>query len=131
MKQTTIVAIIMSGALAIGAVILAQEQTPASTGVPAGTNVTVENGKQIVAITAKGGYLPTVSTAKAGIPTTLRMTTNGTFDCSSALALPAINYQKNLPASGVTDIELPPQPAGSTFKGLCSMGMQRFEIAFK
>jgi hypothetical protein len=42
-----------------------------------------------------------------------------------------MNYQKNLPPSGVTEIEIPPQEAGSTFEGLCGMGMYGFEIAFK
>src|ERR1035437_5756964 len=56
-------------------------------------NVTMENGKQIIAINVKGGYSPRVSTAKAGIPTILRFKTNGSFDCSSSLYLPSINYR--------------------------------------
>jgi plastocyanin domain-containing protein len=59
------------------------------------------------------------------------MQTTGTFDCSSTLNIPSLNYQKNLPATGVTEIEIPPQPAGSTIEGLCGMGMYKFEIAFK
>lgn len=132
MKTPTIIAIIIGGAFVIGAFILSQgTSATAPTNSPPENNVTVENGKQIVTISAKGGYSPRISKAKTDMPTTLRIQTNGTFDCSSALNLPSMNYQKNLPATGVTDIELPPQKAGSTFEGLCAMGMYRFQIAFE
>jgi plastocyanin domain-containing protein len=93
-------------------------------------NVSVVDGKQIVAITAKGKYSPPVSVARAGVPTVLRMRTNGTFDCTSALTISAIGYQANLPPSGVTDIEIPPQQPGVTIQGLCAMGMYNFTIKF-
>lgn len=91
---------------------------------------TIIEGKQVVEITAKGGYSPRIVTVKADTPTILRVSTKGTFDCSSALSLPAINYQTNLPPSGVTDIEIPAQKAGTTMRGLCAMGMYNFEIKF-
>lgn len=93
----------------------------------AGNNVRIENGQQIIEIKARGGYLPRVSTAKAGMPTTLRVNTNGTFDCSSALRIPSLKVSKNLPANGVTDIDLGTLAAGS-ISGNCSMGMYPFEI---
>lgn len=110
---------------------LSQGKTTSQAVTAPANNVTVENGKQIVAISAKGGYSPRISEAKADTPTVLRVDTNGTFDCSSSLNLPSMNYQKNLPATGVTDIEIPAQKAGSTFEGLCGMGMYKFQIAFK
>ncbi len=131
MKTPTIIAIIIGGAFVIGASVLSQDKTTAPVDAQTENNVTVENGKQIVTISAKGGYLPRISEAKADMPTTLRVDTNGTFDCSASLNIPSMNYQKNLPATGVTDIEIPAQKAGSTFEGLCGMGMYRFEIAFK
>lgn len=131
MKTPTIIAIIIGGAFVVGAFMLSQDKTATPAGAPPLNNVTVENGKQIVTISAKGGYLPRISEAKADMPTILRVDTNGTFDCSSSLNLPSMNYQKNLPATGVTDIEIPPQKAGSTFEGLCGMGMYKFQIAFK
>lgn len=131
MKTSTIIAIIIGGAFVVGAFILSQDKTTAPTDISPVNNVTVENGKQIVSISAKGGYLPRKSEAKADMPTILRVDTNGTFDCSSSLNIPSMNYQKNLPATGVTDIEIPAQKAGSAFEGLCGMGMYRFEIAFK
>lgn len=133
MKKSTIIAIIIGGAFIVGAFLLSGRDTPTTvtdTAQPQ-NNVTVEGGKQIVSISAKGGYLPRISEAKADMPTTLKIETTGTFDCSSTLNLPAMNYQKNLPPTGITEIEIPPQAAGSTFEGLCGMGMYRFEIAFK
>ncbi len=131
MKTPTIIAIIIGGAFVIGAFALSQDKSTVPTDTSAINNVTVEDGKQIVTISAKGGYLPRISQAKADMPTVLRVDTNGTFDCSSSLNLPSMNYQKNLPATGVTDIDIPPQKAGSTFEGLCGMGMYKFQIAFK
>jgi plastocyanin domain-containing protein len=97
----------------------------------ASSNVSLENGKQIIEIKAKGGYAPRITTAKANLPTILRVVTNGTFDCSSSLRIPALNYSQNLPPSGTTDIEVSAQPNGSTLKALCSMGMYNFSIQFK
>lgn len=133
MNKSTIIAIIIGGAFIVGAFVLSDRDTniTVTDTVQPQNNVTVEGEKQVVAISAKGGYLPRMSEAKADMPTTLKIETTGTFDCSSALNLPAMNYQKNLPPTGITEIEIPPQPAGSTFEGLCGMGMYRFEIAFK
>ncbi len=112
-----------------GAVILVQRNDGGSNdNVPVAV-ANVEGG-QLLEITAKGGYSPSSLRAKAGVPITLRVKTSGTFDCSSAISIPAIGYQKYLPASGVTDIPIPPQPAGTTLRGMCSMGMYNFSIRF-
>ncbi len=94
-------------------------------------NVSQDSDRQIILIQAKGGYAPRLTTAKAGVPTILRVETNATFDCSSALRIPALGYSGNLPPSGTTDIEVPAQTAGTTLKALCSMGMYNFSIDFK
>ncbi len=93
-------------------------------------NVRSVEGKQVIEVSAKGGYSPRMTVAKANVPTILRVTTNATFDCSSALRIPALSYSKNLPATGTTDIEVPAQAAGTTLKALCSMGMYNFSITF-
>lgn len=132
MKTPTIIAIIIGGAFVIGAFILSQgTSTTAPTNSSKENNVTVENGKQIVTISAKGGYSPKVTEAKADMPTTLRVKTQGTFDCTSTLNIPSLSYQKDLPPTGVTEIEIPPQQVGTILEGLCGMGMYKFEIAFK
>ncbi|OHA59847.1 MAG: hypothetical protein A2589_03365 [Candidatus Vogelbacteria bacterium RIFOXYD1_FULL_46_19] len=94
-------------------------------------NVTVVDGQQVIDLAAKGGYTPQVTEAAAGLPTVIKMSTAGTFDCSSALVIPSINYRANLPATGVTKIVIPPQVAGSQLQGSCSMGMYGFTINFK
>lgn len=93
-------------------------------------NVSIVDGKQIIEINAKGGYTPRTTTAKAGIPTVIKMTTNGSFDCSSAVSIPSLNYRKNLPQSGETFIDVPAQKAGTKLQGLCAMGMYNFSIYF-
>lgn len=93
-------------------------------------NVTVIDGKQFIEIEARGGYRPRISLVGADIPTVIKMKTGGTFDCSSALVIPALNYQANLPLSGETLIEVPPQKTGTVLRGLCSMGMYSFTISF-
>ena len=100
----------------------------ASTGSQA--NVTVVDGKQIIQITAKGGYAPRVTAAKANMPTVINVQTNGTYDCSSALNVPTVGFRKALPATGVTPIEIPPQKPGATVKGVCAMGMYNFAVNF-
>lgn len=102
-----------------------------ATGSSVPNNVSVVDGKQIVTITAKGGYSPRMTTAKADMPTTIKVVTRGTFDCSSALTIPSLSYQKNLPSTGETLIDVPPQSKGTTLKGLCSMGMYSFSIKFE
>ncbi len=93
-------------------------------------NVTIVDGKQIIEIKAKGGYIPRVSTARAGMPTILRFNTNGTFDCSAAVRIPSMSISKILPNSGITDIDLGNQKIGK-LQGICGMGMYPFEINFQ
>ncbi len=98
--------------------------------VPAASNVSVVDGKQIVEIQVKGGYQPKKSVAKAGLPTVLRFVTNGTFDCSSSMTIPSLKINKNLPNTGSTDIEIG-TPDTSTLQGTCSMGMYNFGVDFE
>lgn len=94
-------------------------------------NVSVVDGKQIIAIDAKGGYSPRTTLAAAGMPTVIRVNTQSTFDCSAAISIPSLGYRKNLPPSGVTEIEVPPQQAGTKLQGLCAMGMYGFVVNFE
>ena len=93
-------------------------------------NVSVVDDKQVITINAKGGYSPRVTTAKAGIPTVIKVATNGTFDCSSALTIPSLSYRSNLSPTGVTDIDVPSQKSGAKLQGLCAMGMYNFSVNF-
>ncbi len=85
---------------------------------------------QIVEVFAKNGYTPSITEAKAGVPTILKVVTKNTLDCSAALFIPSIKYQKYLPMTGETEIQLLPQKSGTTVTASCSMGMFGFEIRF-
>ncbi len=106
--------------------------TPVSD-VPSGdpANVAMADGKQVIAIQAKGGYSPKSTVAKAGVPTVIKMVTKGTFDCSSSLTIQSLGYQGVLPATGETLIDVPAQEKGATLQGVCSMGMYTFAIKFE
>lgn len=123
--------VLISVALVGGAVVLTREAAPSPSFPATPTdNVHMEDGIQIIEVTAKGTFKPQISSAKAGIPTILRVKTVGTFDCTSAVRIPSMNISKNLPPSGITDIDLG-TPAIGTLEGVCTMGMYSFEIAFQ
>lgn len=123
---------IMVGALFIaGGIVYARSSSTSTVQVVDAHNVSVTNGKQIVEIGVKGGYSPKLSSAKADMPTTLRMKTNATFDCSSGVVIPSLGYRQILPPSGETDIPVPAQKAGTTLEGNCVMGMYHFSVDFK
>ena len=93
-------------------------------------NVSITGNNQTITITAKGGYNPRTTNAKANLATKLKIQTSGTFDCSSSLVIPSLRYKTHLPPSGETVIEIPAQKPGSTIRGLCSMGMFNFTLNF-
>lgn len=92
--------------------------------------VEVVDGVQYITINAGGGYFPRVTEAQAGIPTKLIVKTNGVFDCSAALTIRSINYQKVLPQTGEEIIDIGTPVSGVPFSGTCSMGMYSFLINF-
>ena len=98
--------------------------------VSASNNSVIKDGVQYVTITARGGYSPRSSTAKAGIPTKLVMKTNGTYDCSASLVIRSLNYRGMLPNTGDTTIDAGTPKAGDVLKGVCGMGMYSFAVSF-
>ena len=127
--KLTVASIILALIFIGGAIIFARNGAKTDTAVLQ-NNVSVADGKQIIEIDAKGGYSPSVTIAKANIPTVIKVKTQGTFDCSSAIVIQSIGYRANLPPSGETLIEVPPQEAGSTLRGMCAMGMYNFSVKF-
>ncbi|MEK7101283.1 MAG: cupredoxin domain-containing protein [Patescibacteria group bacterium] len=128
MKQLPLIVSLLIAVVIIGgAVALGQKSDTTAQAVQ---NVSMEGEKQIIEIDAKGGYFPGLTTAKAGVPTVLRLKTNGTYDCSSAVAIPSIGFRKNLEATGVTEVEVPANVAQGTLEGMCSMGMYTFSVKF-
>lgn len=132
--KLTAISIIVAGALIGGSIlylgISASEGTGSLPDSDNQNNVSMVNGTQIVDVAVKGGYRPKKSVAKAGVPTVLRFSTNGTYDCSTSVRIPSMGISKFLPASGTTDIELG-SPKVSVLRGMCGMGMYTFEIDFE
>ena len=132
MNKQILVSVIVTVVL-IGGAFWFVSANPTSTPSVAGENasaVSVVDGKQIIEITAKGGYSPREVTAQAGLPTVLRIRTNGTFDCSSSLVIPKLSYQKFLESTAVEEIEVSSDMARGELQGLCSMGMYNFSVNF-
>ncbi len=127
--KATFISVIAAAVLIGGTFALTRGGSPQGDIAPA-NNVSVVEGKQIIEIRAKGGYLPRKSIAKAGIPTIIRFDTNGTFDCSSSVRIPSLNISKVLPQSGSADIDIGTGQLG-TLQGSCGMGMYPFEVEFQ
>lgn len=125
--KSTIISVAVALALIGGVFVLTRSSDGGA--VSNVNNVTIVDGKQVIEIKAKGGYLPRKSIAKAGIPTILRFDTNGTFDCSSSVRVPSLKISKTLPQTGVTDIDIGVGQPG-TLQGMCGMGMYPFEVEF-
>lgn len=117
-----------------GAIMLSRGNTATPvTGTPSEVpenNVAIVDGKQIITLSAKGGYEPRTSVAKAGIPTVIRFDTRGTFDCSASVRIPSMNISRMLPQTGSTDIDIGTPQAGP-LQGTCGMGMYPFEVTFQ
>jgi Cu+-exporting ATPase len=129
-KNTTPLSILIAAVLIGGALIFVATSGSGTATEENKNNVSMVDGKQIITITAKGGYSPRVTSAQSNVPTVLKVSTLGTFDCSSALTIPSLGYRNNLPSSGETLIDLPPQKPGTTLRGLCAMGMYNFAVNF-
>ena len=129
MKAATIT-ILIAGVMIGGFIfLLGKNNAQNNTQIDNIQNVTMVDGRQIIEIKAKGGYMPRVSTAKAGVPTIVRFDTNGTFDCSASVRIPSLGISEVLPNSGSKDIDLGTQKIG-TLQGTCGMGMYPFEVEF-
>jgi plastocyanin domain-containing protein len=121
------------GLFILGLVLLSGVSTDTTNTTPTSNvqgAVTMEGNNQILELRVRGGYFPSTINAKATTPGILRMTTANSFDCSTAVVISKLKYRNNLPYTGVTDLEIPPQPAGTTIDGNCSMGMYSFKIVF-
>ena len=108
--------------------IIPSGNTPTSAGD--GKNVTLTDGVQTIDLAAKGGFSPNKTVAKAGVPTTLKVATNGTLDCSSTLLIPSMHISEQMQPTGTDSIDLG-SPAAGTLQGTCGMGMYKFEIDFQ
>lgn len=131
MKKSSVLILCTISVLLIAAIFFvgSSKKTP-SMSIADGANVHMEGSTQIIEIKAEGGYFPERSVAKAGIPTVLRFSTGGAFDCSSSIRIPSLNMSKILPRNGSEDIALGTPEVGP-LQGMCGMGMYPFSIEFK
>jgi hypothetical protein len=102
MNKTLSIIITVALIIGIGTLLYIQpDKTPVPTDTGMRTtsseNIEIKDGIQYVRITARGGYSPRTSTAAANIPTKLIVKTNGTYDCSAAVVIRSIGFQKILP----------------------------------
>jgi plastocyanin domain-containing protein len=128
MKNLPLIASVLIATFVIGGAFMLSQKSDGT--AQAIQNVSMEGEKQVIEIDAKGGYSPKVTSAKAGVPTVLRLKTNGTYDCSASVSIPSIGFRKNLEATDVTDVEIPAHIAQGTIEGTCSMGMYNFSVRF-
>lgn len=91
----------------------------------------IRDGVQYATIVARNGYRPELVALQAGVPTKLVVQTDGTYDCSAALSIPALGYTKLLAPSGEEVIDLGARTAGEEIRGTCSMGMFAFTLRFE
>ena len=128
--KITVISILAATLLIGGAVMFSGANNSGAGTKDMASNVSIVDGQQVITITAKGGYSPRVTMAQAGLPTIIKVNTQGTFDCSSGLTSPSLGINKNLPPSRETAIAVPSQKAGATVRGLCVMGMYSFAVNF-
>jgi len=96
-------------------------QNPASSG----------NSNVVMVNVVSSGYSPARTTAPAGKPIKLILTTHNTYSCARAFVIPSLGIQKILPTTGQTVIDLPAQSAGTNLRFTCSMGMYNGTILFQ
>ena len=128
MSKTASIVLTLGLVVAVGIIFVGGSKTK-NTG-QAVQNSEIKDGVQYITIDAKGGYSPRVSAAKAGIPTKIIVKTNGTYDCSASLVVRSVGFQKILPQTGETVIDIGTPKAGEPLRGVCGMGMYNFEVQF-
>ncbi len=110
------------GAPSVSGLFTAQ-QASAAASVEASDNLTLRAENR--------GYNPARLAAQAGVPVTLNIVTDNTTSCARDFVIPAIKYYVLLPVTGTETVQIPPQPAGTTMRFTCSMGMYTGLIEFK
>ena len=130
MNKTSLIAITILILAIFGSIFIIGSKTNNGGNSASVANSQIKDGVQYITINAGGGYSPKVSSAKAGIPTKLIVKTNGAYDCSSSLAIHSIGFQKILPQTGETEIDIGIPKAGVPLQGVCGMGMYNFLINF-
>jgi plastocyanin domain-containing protein len=133
MSKNTLIAV--SVLLGLGIVwVLVSGNNSDSQNKTADTNVNTvaqQGNQQRIKILARGGYTPSQINAVANKDTVLEFETKGTYDCSSSISIPALNYRTNLPPTGSTEVKISAAQAKDSIEILCGMGMYRATVNFE
>lgn len=124
MQKNTIISIIISITIIGGTLYFVSGNGDAAQS----QNVEMRDGVQYVTVTAQGGYFPRTSVIQPNLPTKLIVRTNGTYDCSAALVVRSVGFQKILQPTGEEIIDLGIPRSGKKIQGVCGMGMYSFQI---
>jgi plastocyanin domain-containing protein len=129
-KFLTICALVIAILLIGGAVIIKNRSSnEENSEIQISSNVSIENGIQIIDIDVRSGYYaPRLTYANKDLPTKLRMNSVDSYGCERAFRIPSLNISSELPPDGLTEFELG-RPTRSIL-GTCSMGMYTFLIKF-
>lgn len=109
-------------------------QTYSAPGVDSGFDAqnALPMSDDVINIEAKdNGYSPSKVLAPADKEITLNLVTKGTYSCSRAFTIPALDLNAILPAEGIETLTIPPQKAGTKLQFTCSMGMFGGTIVFQ
>jgi sulfite exporter TauE/SafE len=104
-----------------------QPFAPAANPAPAAQG----SGNTLTLAAKNNGYFPATLYAQANTPLKLNIVTQNTVSCAIGFYIPALRYEKLLPRSGTTTVEIPPQKPGSVMPFTCSMGMYTGQIVFQ
>jgi sulfite exporter TauE/SafE len=92
-------------------------------GAPVAAGPVVADGTQRITITVRPrGYSPARVAARAGVPTTLVLHSDGADGCTSAIVFPTLGVERILPEDGDTVIDVGSLRAGR-HRYTCAMGM--------
>lgn len=86
------------------------------------TDATVEGGRQVVDVTVKGGYSPSLIRVEAGTPVRLRFHRQENSDCTSRVVFPDLRKSASLEAFGTTTLDLDITEPGE-YSWACGMNM--------
>lgn len=115
----------------LGLILLGGSSSTSAPTVGDSSGVSIEGDIQYVDITAKaGGYYPKTITAKGNIKTVLRFKTDKAYGCETAMTIPSLNIKKNLPPTGVTEVEIGNGQVGKDLLITCLMRMYSATIKF-
>ncbi len=88
----------------------------------AATQAQVEGGRQVVDVTVKGGYSPSLIRVEAGTPVRLRFHRQENSDCTSRVVFPDLRKSASLEAFGTTTFDLEVAEPGE-YSWACGMNM--------